>query len=149
MSAGRFDREGTGMADKRFKLMGQTKLRSDAGHALHNHVSIMVDGDTSVATADAPQGPHTRAPVVSGSPDVARFLRRWNAGMEATANYLEMRARPPMPDPKPKELAPVVNLPDHFMVQCPACAGEGYFLCELCEGEACVSKRRADEWRNS
>lgn len=141
--------EGTGMADKRFRLVGQTKLRNDQGHALQNHVSILVDGNTSVATADAPQSPRANLPIVSDSPDVARFLRRWNAGMEASARYHEGRNRPPVPDPKPKELQPPVNLPDHFMVPCPSCNGEGWYLCQLCDGEGCCTRRRADEWRNN
>lgn len=141
------------MADKRFKLVGQTKLRSESGRALQNHVSILVDGNTSVATADAPQSPQATLPIVSDSPDVARFLRRWSAGMEASARYHEGRNRPPMPDPKPKEKTVhsefTVNSSLSEIVPCPACNGEGYFLCELCEGEACCSKRRADEWRDS
>ena len=130
---------------EKVRLVGETKLRSDT-RALHNRVSIEVDGDRSVATADAPGSSLTNAAIVSDSADVARFLRRWSANLHATARYHEMRERPALSDPKPS--SPVVDLPDYFMVACPACNGEGWYLCQLCDGEACVTRRRADEWRN-
>ena len=132
---------------ERVRLVGETKLRSGT-RALRNRVSLVVDGNRSEATADAPGSPLTSAPVVSDSVDVARFLRCWHAGMEATARFLEMRARPPLTDPKPKTLEPVVSLPENLPVACPACNGEGWYLCTLCDAEGVITRGRADEWRN-
>lgn len=135
------------MADT-LRLVGETKLRSET-RALRNRVSLVVDGDRSEATADAPESLVTNGAIVSDSPDVARFLRRWHVRMEATARYVEMRARPALTDPKPRDLEPVVSLPENMPVACPACNGEGWYMCQLCDGEACVTRRRADEWRTA
>ena len=131
---------------EKVRLVGETKLRSDT-RALHNRVSIEVDGDRSVATADAPGSSLTNAAIVSDSADVARFLRRWSANLHATARYHEMRERPPLSDPKPS--MPIMEFHDSMMVACPACNGEGWYLCQVCDAEGVVTRGRADEWRNS
>lgn len=130
-----------------FRLVGQTRLRNAQGQGLENHVSLEVEDGVSRAVADAPKPRPGRIPVESKSPDVARFLKHWVADIHETARYTEMRNRPAFADPKPKDLAPAVELPEHMMVACPACNGEGYYLCTLCDGEGCVTLAKARECR--
>lgn len=115
-----------------------------------NAVMIEVVGDASVATADAPESPLRDVRIESDSKDVARFLRRWNDRLEATARYWDGRNRDVLADPKPEKVHRefTVYQVDHEFVACPACNGEGYFLCDTCDGEGRLTKVRADAWRN-
>lgn len=142
---------------ERVKLIGHSKLRDQDGNALENRIQIEVDGGTSRVTADSPMPTKFRLPVESDSPEVAAFLLKWAADIRATARFVENRNRRPNPDPKPKDRpgarqkppAMVALLDTYTKVQCPACNGEGWSLCELCDGEAFVTRQCSESWRTN
>lgn len=140
---------------KRIKLSGHSQLRNENGDALENHVSFEVDGDASTLGADSPCPKHI-PPIEVTNPEVARVLSRWVNQMEATAVYRRNRNRPVKSEFKPPRPEPSLDpamTPDpalgYVFVPCPQCHGEGWYLCQLCDGEGRVTRRVADEWRNA
>lgn len=142
---------------ERVKLVGHSNLRDLNGDALENRIEIEVDGGMSRVTADSPMPTKFRPPVESDSPDVAKFLRKWADDIEATARFTARRNQMPFSDPKPKDrrisrtsaAVRAASLDDYGLVPCPSCQGEGWTLCELCGGDARVTRLTAREWRDN
>jgi hypothetical protein len=130
-------------------MVGETKLQNQDGAGLINHVAFEVDAGKTVFSADHPNVTAFPKVASSSSPDVAKFVRSVAHNLEETARWVAGRNRPALPQPKPKEIEQrIVDLPDRLPVACPACGGEGYFLCDLCDGEGRVPRYRAEEWRD-
>lgn len=134
------------------RLSGQSKLRTQDGEGLINRIGIECEDGTTRLRAGDPTSRATDRVIETDDPKVARVVRLWAKHLHDTAQIIAARNRPPLADPKPPKTEarrlPIDPTPGLY-VACPACNGEGYFLCGVCDGEGRVTRQRAAEWRSS
>lgn len=120
------------------RIVGQTELRTSEGQGAKNHLAVSIMDNVVIVTVRGPEATSERRVESSSDPAVVRFLELVISSLDATAARYDVSSDLPPRGPVGMRAS-----------ACPACGGEGWFLCDLCEGEGTVSIKRANTWRKS